>query len=345
MATEVKLAIREFGFLESNNVSVVIGSNSNGNGDRGSDNGNDDGNVTIDQGNIPDTSTTSSSSTASATSARATSPVPAISNRTPLSNVIAPTDKELIYPSRFLSSSSPPAVSSFPEVISKSSGPISAQSSLAQTSRSQSLSAQTPISQSFNSQLSLPPESSSSIPTHLSSGVASPKSHKAVSAAAIAGSVVGSIVALIIASFCLFCFLRRRRARNQLSPSQLITAFATTETPIKLPRTTGHIIPEKVSRSMGLTPDYNLAEFESRLLPAYGAGIMAHMSNPPVPTGSVVGSEVDNAEPVATRLESMQNLITQIMGHVRQLETEREHDGDSVTMGSILPPPPTYASE
>ncbi|KIK55983.1 hypothetical protein GYMLUDRAFT_248202 [Collybiopsis luxurians FD-317 M1] len=307
MATVVKLAIREFGLLKSkvNNASVVIGANNSG-----SNVGNDDGNVIIDQGSVPDTSTTSSSSTASATSTRATSPLPAISDGTPSSTVVTPTSASSKSVTEFqsLPSNSPPTAPSTPES-------------------------------------SLPPESSSSIPTHLSSGVASPKGHKAVSTAAIAGSVVGSIVVLIIASFCLFCFLRRRRARNQLSPSQLITAFATTETPIKLPRTTGHIIPAKVSRSMGLTPDYNLAEFESRLLPAYGAGIMAHMSNPPVPTGSVVGSEIDNAEPVATRLESMQNLITQIMGHVRQLETEREHDGDSVTMGSILPPPPTYASE
>ncbi|KIK55981.1 hypothetical protein GYMLUDRAFT_248200 [Collybiopsis luxurians FD-317 M1] len=297
MATEVKLAIREFGLLESNNVSVVIANNSNGNGNTGSDNGNSDGNVTIDQGNFPDTSTTSYSSTGSATNARATSPLPASSNGTPSSNVVAPTT-------------------------------------------------QPPISQSFNSQSSLPPESSSSLPTHLALGVASPKSHKAVSTAVIAGNVIGSIVALIIAFFYLFCVLCRRRARNQLSPSQLITMFATAEAPINLPQTTGsRITLKKVSRSMGHTPDYNLAEFESRLLPAYGAEMMVHMSNPPAPTGSVVGSEGATTEPVTTRLEYMQNLITQIMGHVQRLETEREDDGDLVTMGSILPPPPTYASE
>ncbi|KIK55988.1 hypothetical protein GYMLUDRAFT_248206 [Collybiopsis luxurians FD-317 M1] len=345
MATEVKLAIREFGLSESVNVSVVIGNSSTENVDTGSDNGNDDVNVTIDQGNFPDTSTTSSSSTGSATSARATSPLPASSNGTPSSNVVAPTSTSSKSVTRSQSlSNSPPAVSGFSEIISKSSGTISTQSSPAQISRSQSLSAQPPISQSFNSQSSLPPESSSSLPTQLSSGVASPKSHKAVSTAVIIGSIVGSIVALLIVSFFVFCFLRRRRARNQLSPSQLITTFATAEAPINL--TTGsHITLEKASRSTGLAPDYNLAEFKSRPLPAYSAEMMAQTSHPPAPTGSMLGSEGANTEPVATHLESMQNLITQIMGHVQRLETEREHDGDSVTLGSILPPPPTYASE
>ncbi|KIK51567.1 hypothetical protein GYMLUDRAFT_251945 [Collybiopsis luxurians FD-317 M1] len=196
--------------LESTNVSVVMQGVDDGN--TGNDDGNDVGNVTIDQG-FPDTLTTSSSSTASATSARATSPLPTTSNGTPSSNVVAPMNIELIYMSRSLSFNSPPAVSGFPES-------------------------------------SLPPETSSSLPTHLSSGVASPKSHKAVSTAVIAGSVVGSIVALLITSFCLCCVFRRRRARNQLSPSQRITTFATAEAPINLPQTTG--VPSLPKRSPDL---------------------------------------------------------------------------------------------
>ncbi|KIK51655.1 hypothetical protein GYMLUDRAFT_265709 [Collybiopsis luxurians FD-317 M1] len=186
--------------------------------------------------------------------------------------------------------------------------------------------------QSFNSQLisntqfgSLQSPSS----TQSSLGPVSAGTHKlTVSPAVIAGIVVGSVAVLLVTSFTIF--LLRRRRRTRLGLSQHIDAVPTSEVSPSSPESASHSASEKSSLFMDLT---------SPSWPGDNAGSTLYASDLLTPTkGSLVESQS-----IETRLEFLQNLVTQIMINVQRIESRIEHE-NGATMARSEARPPTYAS-